>query len=586
MREIASIFIGIIMLAITFTFSYSSSVSNISLIEKEETESYLRFRQAINNQYHHRIEISEVLALSLAHNVEVQRAFYERDREQLLYTLGDAYRQLSPSISQIQFHLPDSTSFLRLHMPDRYGDDLSSFRNTVNKANRLKQIVRGLEEGRGGYGFRVVVPMWYQGTYLGTVESGVELGSIFITDLKRDFKGDYFIYPIHESQISWVEQGEFLFGTQSYDPWKLDEESKELLIKGLPSRNITADENYNIFMVPFVDFNGDVKGYFKFVQDRREAKDAIKKIKNSLYSIGFLCLMLAFILLISLVDKAKDLNEKRKKEHQLEAYSQEINRKNQELSQAYKKIREDIRKAHLIHSQFISDDMPQLESFEIKAYYRPAKDLGGDFYSFKRLDEDRLLFYISDVSGHGLDGAMFNIFIKNCIDNYIDEHSPDIQGPKEILDHVYAKYCREKFPDDYFICISMGILDLQTKELICSNSGVQIEPWLVEKDGEIKKLDCTGLPISSTYAKGVVEFRESRTKVAPGTVLFYTTDGLIEKTDQDGNIYGYENIERVLVENRDKSAAVILKDLIIHMEETTGSCCGEDDVTVLVIKVL
>lgn len=585
MREIASIFIGIIMLAITFTFSYSSSMSNISLIEKEEMESYLRFRQAINNQYHHRIEISEVLALSLAHNVEVQRAFYERDREQLLDTLGDVYRQLSPSISQIQFHLPDSTSFLRLHMPDRYGDDLSSFRNTVNKANSLRQIVKGLEEGRGGYGFRVVVPMWYQGTYLGTVESGVELGSKFITDLKRDFKGDYFIYPIYESQISWIEQGEFLFGTKSYDPWKIDEESRALLTKGLPARSITADENYNIFMVPFVDFNGDVKGYFKFIQDRSEAKVAINKIKNSLYSIGFLCLILAFILLISLADKAKDLNEKRKREHQLEAYSQEIERKNQELSQAYKKIREDIKKAHRIHRQFISDDIPKLESFEIKAYYRPAKDLGGDFYSFKRLDDNRLLFYISDVSGHGLDGAMFNIFIKNCIDNYIDEHSSDIQGPKEILDHIYFKYCRESFPDDYFICISMGILDLQSKELICSNSGVQIEPWLVNRDGEIKKLDCTGLPISSTFEKNVVEFYQSRTKIEPGTILFYTTDGLIEKSDQTGKIYGYENIEKVLVANRDKSAAGILKELIIHMEETTGSCCDEDDITVLVIKV-
>ncbi len=90
-------------------------------------------------QMEEQIETSEVSALSLANNLEVQRLFADRDREALAEMLLPAFNSISDRIAQIQFHLPDSTSFLRLHKPEKYGDSLKDFRFTVNEANEKKK---------------------------------------------------------------------------------------------------------------------------------------------------------------------------------------------------------------------------------------------------------------------------------------------------------------------------------------------------------------------------------------------------------------------------------------------------------------
>ena len=73
-----------------------------------------------------------------------------------------------------------ATSFLRLHLLDQYGDDLSDHRHAVVLANAQQVTVMGLEKGKGGLGIRGIAPVSYEGQYIGTVELGLDFGERFL----------------------------------------------------------------------------------------------------------------------------------------------------------------------------------------------------------------------------------------------------------------------------------------------------------------------------------------------------------------------------------------------------------------------
>jgi methyl-accepting chemotaxis protein len=96
------------------------------------------------------------LAQWIANEPEVQKDFAQREREALKKRLLPIYEKVKEeiNISQFQFHLPPATSFLRLHEPESFGDDLSSVRKTIVQANKNKKPVLGLDRGRFGFGIK------------------------------------------------------------------------------------------------------------------------------------------------------------------------------------------------------------------------------------------------------------------------------------------------------------------------------------------------------------------------------------------------------------------------------------------------
>ena len=150
----------------------------------------------LRNQYKyflHEVDFKASMAMTLAvlvaNNPDVAQALAERDREKLTSMLYPAYKILHKDfgISQFHFHVPPATSFLRLHALDKYGDRMEAYRHTINKARETGLPVAGLERGAFGFGIRSVVPVFYKGEQVGTVE----LGLSFAQPLLNAFKGSY-----------------------------------------------------------------------------------------------------------------------------------------------------------------------------------------------------------------------------------------------------------------------------------------------------------------------------------------------------------------------------------------------------------
>jgi diguanylate cyclase (GGDEF)-like protein len=101
-------------------------------------------------------------------------------RRELYEALLPTYRSLqSINLRQLHFHLPDVTSFLRFHRPDKFGDNLSGIRRSIEVANRDLKYVEGFEEGRIYNGFRHVYPLFDEhGTHLGSVETSLSFRAL------------------------------------------------------------------------------------------------------------------------------------------------------------------------------------------------------------------------------------------------------------------------------------------------------------------------------------------------------------------------------------------------------------------------
>ncbi|NVJ71561.1 MAG: HAMP domain-containing protein [Alphaproteobacteria bacterium] len=146
---------------------------------------------------------AQAMAQMLADSPPVQAAFAARDRSQLEGLTLSGFPELKQTfgVRQVQFHTAPAVSFLRVHRPEKFGDDLSGFRHSVVQANETGKAQLGPEAGVAGLGIRAVLPMKHQGQQVGSVEVGLSLGQAFVDDFAQPQGVELIIYQIQGDQL-------------------------------------------------------------------------------------------------------------------------------------------------------------------------------------------------------------------------------------------------------------------------------------------------------------------------------------------------------------------------------------------------
>lgn len=127
---------------------------------------------------------------------QVRKAFAARNREELLGITREAFelQRDKYGLSQAQFHLPDIKSFLRVHNPSKFGEDLSSYRQIVVEVNETRAIRRGIEITTSGVGIFGTVPMVdLAGRHNGSFETALEFGPL-LDALKKTYGFELAVY--------------------------------------------------------------------------------------------------------------------------------------------------------------------------------------------------------------------------------------------------------------------------------------------------------------------------------------------------------------------------------------------------------
>lgn len=217
-----------------------------------------------------------------------------------------------------------------------------------------------------------------------------------------------------------------------------------------------------------------------------------------------------------------------------------------------------------------------MKSFDLYAYMNAAKYVGGDFYDFFRIDQDRLGFVIADVSGKGVPAAIFMAISRTVIRAIaLTENSASMcmQRSNNIL-------CQESV-NDMFVTVFYGILNIHTGTVTYSNAGHN-PPILMKKDGSVSKVPSTGDMILGAINDAC--YHEKELKMSPGDNLFLYTDGVTEAMNTKHELYS----EQRLLENCRTLAGKNPKEVVEKITETVGEfvvgAVQSDDITLLSIS--
>ena len=230
---------------------------------------------------------------------DVQRAFAAGDRDRLsaLFVPGFKGLQQRAGIDQFQFHTAPATSFLRVHLPAKFGDDLSSFRATVVEANRTAQPVVGLEKGVAGLGVRAVVPVADSGRMVGTVELGVSFGTPFVEAFKKQFGVDVAIH------VKDDKGGQFttMAGTAKDSILTAEDWARALGGGTVVRRGDLAGVPVAAMAAPVMDYSGKPAAVVEIVMDARDYESQFVSSRNTALAIvvGVLVVALAVAWLLA-----------------------------------------------------------------------------------------------------------------------------------------------------------------------------------------------------------------------------------------------------------------------------------------------
>lgn len=269
---------------------------------KQHEQIYIEsLRAAVQEQVQAQQSQALNLAASMATQPSLQYYFAQQDREALADELVPTfeYLQKNAGIEQIQFHLAPATSFLRLHAPAKFGDDLSSFRHTVVQTNQLKQEVSGLEAGVAGLGIRGVVPVFYTGTHVGSLEVGLSMQQSFVDTFKANHGADISILQADDNgfrPLISTRPSTHVFNANELQQVKRGESVVQRMESG--GQVLVA------LAAPLKDFNDQVVAAVVVYADRSESAAALKAtlVKTAGVAVGILLLgvLAAWLLAMSI----------------------------------------------------------------------------------------------------------------------------------------------------------------------------------------------------------------------------------------------------------------------------------------------
>ncbi len=220
---------------------------------------------------------------------------------------------------------------------------------------------------------------------------------------------------------------------------------------------------------------------------------------------------------------------------------------------------------------------PERPELDIYATMTPAKEVGGDFYDFFLVDDDRLAMVMADVSGKGVPAALFMVIAKTLLKNVAQTGL----SPKAVLEKVNNQLCVGN-EAEMFVTVWLGILEISTGKLTCANAGHEY-PVLKRAGGgyELVK-DKHGFVLAGMEGS---RYPEYELQMEPGDRLFLYTDGVPEATDAHNELFANERMLTALNRNRDADCQTLLRRMKEEIDAFVGEAPQFDDITMLCLEL-
>lgn len=248
-----------------------------------------------------------------------------------------------------------------------------------------------------------------------------------------------------------------------------------------------------------------------------------------------------------------------------------------DLNLRYQQLQRELAVASALQKSFLPTKLPQIADLAIEVVYQPSSYIGGDFYDFLPIDQEKIGFFISDVKGSGVASAMITATLKDNINKLFSlwaEPALFLQELNKQLTYFFAN-----ISNDFFVTAFYGVLDWSTKRFVYTNAG-QNSPYLLSE--KILKLDSAeGYPLGifsdSVYPNHAVSFPQ-------GAEIFMYTDGIFELPLFGKNFHDAVLLEDIFAQIGRQLSPLQLETLKTEIKNVLATETIADDVNYIAIK--
>jgi serine phosphatase RsbU (regulator of sigma subunit) len=219
---------------------------------------------------------------------------------------------------------------------------------------------------------------------------------------------------------------------------------------------------------------------------------------------------------------------------------------------------------------------PERQDFDLFASMIPAREVGGDFYDFFLIDDERLGVVIADVSGKGMPAAIFMAVSRTLLKSTALEG----RAPDACLQRVNSLLCLDNRAE-MFVTVFYGILHTGTGELAYCNGGHN-PPYILRRGGSVEALPGTGGMVLGILDD--LQYHAKQATVFPGESLFLYTDGVTEAMNAEGELFSDERLRSVLRDVHGTAPAALIHDVVEMVNRHAGRVAQSDDITALCVQ--
>ncbi len=236
--------------------------------------------------------------------------------------------------------------------------------------------------------------------------------------------------------------------------------------------------------------------------------------------------------------------------------------------------------AEEVQQNLLPQKLPKVPGLDISGTSLYCDELGGDYYDFLRLPGNCMGVVVTDASGHGVGAALHmttaRAFLRFGIRHY--------KGPADLLNHVNFYLTQDSYETGRFTTLFFLEIDVNNKSLCWVRGGHDPALLYDPCDGSFTELGGKGMALG--VMEDYVFTQYDREGWSSGSVVLISTDGIRETRNEDNEMFGLERIKNIIRDNAAKSAVEIQNIIVRELGAFRKNMPREDDVTLVVIKLL
>jgi serine phosphatase RsbU (regulator of sigma subunit) len=242
------------------------------------------------------------------------------------------------------------------------------------------------------------------------------------------------------------------------------------------------------------------------------------------------------------------------------------------------RMAEQIRLAAHIQRRMIPEKAPWVKGLDIAATYIPCFEVGGDFYDFLQIDQNCIAVAIADVIGKGIPAALMMSLFRGAVRAYSDGNSSK-DTVREIIGKLNKMMCQE-CRDGEFVTLFYAAICVKDMTITYCNCGH--EPTMLIADGQIMYLEKGGIVLG---IEAGAEYEVESRPLKDGDCLLFYSDGLIDATNFDGQLWGRQSLVEAAKKFTEDSAEQMVKNILGYRRRFVGLARQVDDTSIIVVKL-